>query len=302
MAWTPPSGAAAAEDPEGIEHTGFNAGPGYHAGVADGADLGLTGWLRAAGIDPDALAAGTISPWHAWLMLRERWGRRATLVDLYELEAVARGIAVGVLPDALRAELKAAARPLLFPGRGAVLPGTDRGGDPHELTAYDPGWPAQYARWRDRLAAALGRAPHRIEHVGSTAVPGLAAKPVIDILISVPDIAAEAEYLPAVRQAGLVLRSRDAGHLFLWPPPAEPRAVHVHVAAGGGRWERDHLLFRDYLRVQPAARDRYGRHKLALISRWRHDRLAYTQAKTGCVLDILGRAEAWAAATGWAPG
>jgi GrpB protein len=108
-----------------------------------------------------------------WLRLRAHGGRRATLVDLYELEAARQGIRPEELSAADRQRLKAAS---LHARRdqAEVVPGSARGADPHEVTSYDPDWPARFQSWRDRLAAALGRSAVRIDHVGSTSVPGLA--------------------------------------------------------------------------------------------------------------------------------
>jgi GrpB-like predicted nucleotidyltransferase (UPF0157 family) len=135
--------------------------------------------------------------------------------------------------------------------------------------------------------------------VGSTAVPGLAAKPIIDIQISVDDIADESSYRPGIESLGIALRSRDPAHLYFRPPLGEPRVVQIHVCVAGSVWETDHLLFRDYLRVHPDARDAYGSLKLALASRFRDDRLAYTDAKTDFILDTLDRARIWAESTRW---
>jgi hypothetical protein len=98
-----------------------------------------------------------------------------------------------------------------------------------------------------------------------------------------------------------VLRSRDELHRYLRPPASQPREVLVRVCAAGGRWERDHLLFRDYLRAHPAAGRRYAGAKQAAARRRTDDGWAYTDAKTGVILDILEQAEDWQAATGRAP-
>lgn len=240
-------------------------------------------------------------PWEVWLLLSERWGRRATLVDLYELEAASRGIPLECLSKADRSRLWAAIRPVRYPGRQPALPGSGRLGDPHEISEYDHAWPDTFARWRFRLAAALGSAATRIDHVGSTAVPGLAAKPVIDVMISVPDTGEEPAYLPACLSAGLILRVREQGHLLLWPPPASPREVHVHICTAGGEWGRHQLLFRDYLTANPACRDQYSALKRNLIARWHDDRQAYTEDKTAFVLDTLEHARAWATDRDWNP-
>ncbi len=139
----------------------------------------------------------------------------------------------------------------------------------------------------------------RIEHVGSTAVPGLVAKPIIDVQVSVPDPEDEPAYAAAVAGTGVPLRARSPGHRLFRPPPGRPREVHIHACAAGGEWEREHLLFRDYLRAHPAARDRYAAAKTRLAATYRDDRLAYTEAKTGVVLDLLAAAAVWATRTGW---
>jgi GrpB-like predicted nucleotidyltransferase (UPF0157 family) len=98
-----------------------------------------------------------------------------------------------------------------------------------------------------------------------------------------------------------VLRSRDEMHRYFRPPAGQPRDVHVHVCAAGSQWERDHLLFRDYLRADPAACCRYAEAKRANVRRWSDDSWGYTEAKSGVILDILELAAGWARATAWTP-
>jgi GrpB-like predicted nucleotidyltransferase (UPF0157 family) len=168
-----------------------------------------------------------------------------------------------------------------------------------EIAAYDPSWPARYERWRDRLHGVLGDTAVRIEHVGSTAVPGLPAKPTIDIQISVADLDDESRYVTQIEQAGVQLRSRDALHRFFRPFAGQPRGVHVHVCPAGSGWEREHLLFRDYLRGHADARAAYAMVKQEMAQVWLDDRIAYTEAKTGVILDLLAAAEVWATANSW---
>jgi GrpB-like predicted nucleotidyltransferase (UPF0157 family) len=249
---------------------------------------------------PDAGDSDTSDPVAAWCRLREAEGQRATGIDLYWLAAGRRGLAAPhELPLADRAGLIAAVMPVLLPGFGFIAE-AERDREPVEIVPYDPGWPARFTRWRDRLTAVLGPAALRIEHVGSTSVPGLAAKDIIDIQVSVADIGDEARYVGQVESAGLQLRSRDELHRYFRPYPDQPRDVHLHVCHAGGAWEREHLLFRDYLRAHPAAAGRYLAAKRAAAVTWRDDCWAYTEAKTGVVLDILDEAGAWARATGWA--
>ena len=171
-----------------------------------------------------------------------------------------------------------------------------------EIVPYDPAWAATFARWRDRLAAALGPLTVRIEHIGSTAVEGLAAKPVVDIMVCVPDVEDEASFLPAIEGLGVPLRSRETAHRYFRPAPPDPREVQIHVWQAGSPEERVHLLFRDYLRAHPAARDAYAAMKAEAARLYRSDRIAYNEAKTGHILDAIEAAERWAVATGWAPG
>jgi GrpB-like predicted nucleotidyltransferase (UPF0157 family) len=252
----------------------------------------------------DRLAAAGIGdrggPWAAWLQLRAAEGNRATVIDLYELVAAPRGLAAHELPPAERLSLARQAMAQTWPGF-AVTEGSERPRVPLVVVDYDPAWPQTYARWRQRVAAALGPAVLGIDHVGSTSVPGLAAKPIVDIQVSVADLGDEPCYVPQLQAVGLVLRSRDELHRFFRPPAGQRHEVHVHVCAAGGRWERDHLLFRDFLRAHPAACLRYAEAKRASVRRWSDDGWAYTEAKTAVVLDILEQAKDWAAATGRAP-
>ena len=129
--------------------------------------------------------------------------------------------------------------------------------DPIEITPYDEDWPLRYEMWRSRLSNALGPTAERIDHVGSTAVPGLAAKPVIDIQVSVQRIGDEDAYVANIEALGIQLRSRDDEHRFFRPFSGLPRDVQVHVCSIGSRWEWEHLLFRDYLRGSESAREAY---------------------------------------------
>jgi GrpB-like predicted nucleotidyltransferase (UPF0157 family) len=269
------------------------AGGQHHGDAPEGART-LADRLAAAGVSDGS------EPMQAWLQLRAAEGSRATIIDLYELTAAPRGLAAHELPRAERLGLARQAVPHMWPGF-SVTDGSDRPARALVVVDYDPSWPEGYERWRRRVGTALGPAALGIEHVGSTSVPGLAAKPVIDIQVSVADLAGERRYLPQLEAAGLVLRSRDDWHRYFRPPADQPDGVHVHVCASGSQWERDHLLFRDYLRSDPAARSRYAEAKRANLRYWSDDGWAYTEAKTGVVLDIMAQAEAWARDTGWTP-
>ena len=184
---------------------------------------------------------------------------------------------------------------------GRVVPGAERGDEPIELVEYDPSWPARFGEIRGRLAAGLGDVAGRIDHVGSTAVPGLAAKPVVDIQVSVADVEDDAEFRAPIEAQGFVLRFVEPGHRYFRPPPPLPRLWQVHVCSLGSKWERDHLLFRDYLRAHPERADAYAELKWRLAAEHHQDRIAYTDAKGPFIEETLALAEEWARDVGWRP-
>jgi GrpB-like predicted nucleotidyltransferase (UPF0157 family) len=158
------------------------------------------------------------------------------------------------------------------------------------LAGYDPGWPLLYAREAARIRAALGDRAVRVEHVGSTSVPGLAAKPVIDILLAVPDSSDERAYVPALQAAGYVLRIREPDrfeHRMFNGPDTD---IHLHVFTVGAAEIDRMLLFRDWLRANDADRDAYLQVKRDLARQtWRHVQ-HYADAKSAIVEQIIARA------------
>lgn len=144
----------------------------------------------------------------------------------------------------------------------------------------------------ERIRLALAPSVAEVEHIGSTAVPGLAAKPVIDLQLAVLDLTDEDAYRPALESLGLVLRQRDGDHRFFRPPAGQPRAVHVHVCQRGSVWEQEHLQFRDLLRNDSRLVAAYGQLKQRLVREVGADRLAYTEGKTGFIRAVLERRRA----------
>ena len=162
--------------------------------------------------------------------------------------------------------------------------------EPVSLALHDPRWTEQAAEEAGRLRSALPEA--RVEHVGSTAVPGLAAKPVIDLLVGVRELS------PAIRlpdyegfgEAGV------PGRLYF--RKRGPVSFNAHVVKHlSARW-RDVLLFRDYLRVHADERERYGARKLAAIASGATTLLRYSDEKAGAVEQLLERARQWATSAG----
>lgn len=156
-----------------------------------------------------------------------------------------------------------------------------------EVVPYDAAWPTIFAGHRDRIRTALRAEPVDIEHIGSTSVPGLAAKPIIDILVAVDNITAEEDYLTPLLAAGYLLRVREPGHRLVRTPA---RDVHVHIYERSAVAVTNYLLFRDHLRANADERALYARTKQALIAEGFTDMNDYSDAKTGVILSIMERA------------
>ena len=161
---------------------------------------------------------------------------------------------------------------------------------PVTLAEYDPAWPELFEREARRIRDALGDAAIEVEHTGSTSVPGLAAKPIIDITLVVPDSADEAAYVPHLEAAGYVLRIREPDwheHRLLKGPDTD---VNVHVFSAGSVEVARMVGFRDWLRAHPDDRHLYEQTKRELAARtWRHVQ-HYADAKTAVVEAIVARA------------
>jgi GrpB-like predicted nucleotidyltransferase (UPF0157 family) len=155
------------------------------------------------------------------------------------------------------------------------------------LVDYDPNWPAQFEREAARVRAVLGDRTLRIEHVGSTSIRGLAAKPIIDILLVVKDVTDEGAFVPALEAAGYRLRIREDEHRMFKGPEVD---TNLHVFSSGHPEIDRMLLFRDWLRAVPADRELYLRAKRELAKRrWRYVQ-NYADAKTAVVEEVLARA------------
>lgn len=149
------------------------------------------------------------------------------------------------------------------------------------IAEHDPAWPRRFAAERERLAAALGDRALRIEHIGSTSVPGLAAKPIVDILVEVPSLDGV-----DLERAGYVLRVREEGHRMYRTPELD---VHVHVWPVGSPNIASHLAFRDRLRASPEDRAAYEALKRELATRDWPDMNHYADAKGPLIREILAR-------------
>jgi GrpB-like predicted nucleotidyltransferase (UPF0157 family) len=162
-----------------------------------------------------------------------------------------------------------------------------------EVVPYDPGWPAAFEAEAIRLHTALGTLALRIDHNGSTSIPGLGAKPIIDIQVSVATLQPIAAYGERLRDIGYVHvpHPDDSFCPFFHRPFEWPHSHHVHVVEGGGAEERRTLAFRDYLRDHPDAAREYERLKqdlaMQLAATNRESRDAYSRGKTDFIEGIV---------------
>jgi GrpB-like predicted nucleotidyltransferase (UPF0157 family) len=158
-----------------------------------------------------------------------------------------------------------------------------------QIMDYDPLWPEVFRREADRVRALLGCQALQIEHTGSTSVPGLAAKPIIDILLVVADSSDEPAYVPILESAGYSLRIREPNwheHRMFKGPAAD---INLHVFSSGCREINRILNFRDWLRSNAADRDFYERTKRGLAEKEWADVQDYADAKTAVIEEILAR-------------
>jgi GrpB-like predicted nucleotidyltransferase (UPF0157 family) len=172
-----------------------------------------------------------------------------------------------------------------------------------QVVDYDPQWPRLFEREAARIRDVLGERVVQLEHVGSTSVPGLAAKPIIDVMLAVPDSADEPAYLPDLEAAGYVLVIREPDWFQHRAFKGPDTNVNLHVYPAGCPELERYLVFRDRLRGHPGDRDHYQRVKRELAQRdWAYVQ-QYADAKTAVVEEIIARAraEAGGAAPGPAP-
>jgi putative glutamine amidotransferase len=160
-----------------------------------------------------------------------------------------------------------------------------------EIEPYDRGWPSRFETESARIEAALGDHVARVDHVGSTAVPGLAAKPVVDIQVSVRSMAPRAAYVEPLERLGYrwALDPWTDEHEFFSREEDGRRVFHIHVCRVGSEWEQRHIAFRDWLRNHPKDAAAYERLKRELAERHPRDTYTYTDAKSAFIRDIETR-------------
>jgi GrpB-like predicted nucleotidyltransferase (UPF0157 family) len=157
------------------------------------------------------------------------------------------------------------------------------------VVPYDPCWPALFEQEAGRLRAAVGDDILSIEHVGSTSIPGMDAKPILDLMAAVPSLAAAWDLLPSMRELGYEQRPDPEipERLYLVRGPATRRTHHLSLAEPGSAFWRNQLRFRDLLRADQALAREYARLKRALAARHAGDRPAYAAAKAPFITALL---------------
>ncbi|NBD22342.1 GrpB family protein [Paenibacillus glycinis] len=175
--------------------------------------------------------------------------------------------------------------------------------DPIVIMPYDANWPAEFNEIGSRLRHALAARALRIDHIGSTAIVGLDAKPVIDIQVSVERFNDKRELAELFAELGYLLRDDNPDLTKRYFRESDGmRRTHIHVREQGSFTEQLALLFRDYVRAHAHEAKRYAAVKHSLAKSLRHERDRYTEEKEPYVWDILRSASRWSQKTGWKPG
>ena len=167
------------------------------------------------------------------------------------------------------------------------------------IVEYDPSWPERFEEEGARIRGVVGPLAVGLEHIGSTAVPGLAAKPILDILLGIPSLERAADLVDPLASLGYEYVPEYEVEIperrYFRKGPSGARTHHVHAVEHGGRfWDR-HLLFRDFLRTHPRRAAEYATLKRGLAERYGRDREGYTEAKSDFIRSIEEQALRWRA-------
>ncbi len=171
------------------------------------------------------------------------------------------------------------------------------------VVPYDPEWPSLFTKLGASLREVLRDTALRIDHIGSTSIPGLAAKPIIDVQISVTSFSPADVYRVPLEALGYVFRAKnpELTKRYFRERPGD-RRTHIHVRRAGSWAEQFALLFRDYIRAHPHSLERYATLKYSLAEQYGEDRHGYTEAKAPFIWEVMALADRWCQETGWAPG
>ena len=171
------------------------------------------------------------------------------------------------------------------------------------IVPYDAEWPERFSKLGAALREVLGETALRIDHIGATSIPGLDAKPIIDIQISVASFEPLDAYRIPIESLGYVFRPNnpDLTKRYFRESPGE-RRTHIHMRRSGSWTEQFALLFRDYMRTHEEDAKRYAELKYRLAEKYQEDRRSYTDAKAPFIWEIMAKADKWNQAIEWEPG
>ncbi len=172
------------------------------------------------------------------------------------------------------------------------------------IEEHNPEWPRMFRHLASMIRSTIGPVALRIDHIGSTSIPGLAAKPLVDIQISVDAFEPMEPYLLPLESLGFeyCAANPELTKRYFKEPDEMVERTHIHVRRACSFSEQFPLLFRDYMRCHAAAALEYATLKLQLAEQYRQYRHGYTKAKDAFIWDIMRRADQWAQDTGWHPG
>jgi GrpB-like predicted nucleotidyltransferase (UPF0157 family) len=170
------------------------------------------------------------------------------------------------------------------------------------VISYDPEWPNLFKFLGQRLRPGLQHVANRIDHIGSTSISGMPAKPIIDIQVSVMTLEPMDQYRTILESLGFVWRADnpDLTKRYFRESPGN-RRVHIHVRQSGTWGEQFALLFRDYMRAHPQDAEQYAKLKYLLAEQYQKDRKGYVAAKAPFIWGVMQRATEWSQTTGWYP-
>jgi GrpB-like predicted nucleotidyltransferase (UPF0157 family) len=164
-----------------------------------------------------------------------------------------------------------------------------------EIVEYNPEWTRLYEEERELIQKVIGRVAVAIEHIGSTAVPGLGAKPTIDIMVAVPRISDAEKCMEPLSSIGYEYQPEQEASMperrfFRKGQPLKEQHYHLHMIEKKSDFWKQHLLFRDYLRTHPKTAQQYYKLKKELASKYGSNREGYTEAKTSFIESIVAKA------------
>jgi GrpB-like predicted nucleotidyltransferase (UPF0157 family) len=172
--------------------------------------------------------------------------------------------------------------------------------EPIIVMPYDQQWPILFQEISQRMKSVLGEAALRIDHIGSTSVPNLDAKPIIDIQVSVTSLEPLDTYKSPLESIGFIYQADnpDLTKRYFRENPGD-RRTHIHVRKAGSWSEQFALLFRDYLRTHPTECETYASEKYRLMDKYQNERDLYVEGKGPIIYAIIQRANEWSQRVGW---